>query len=64
MKQDILSEILDELEPEWKANGHEAADVRLSQLRNSLKKARVMNLTEFTRATLGCRRGSKADSSK
>jgi len=50
MKQEMLAEILDVLEPQWKDVGEQEQLSYLRDRQNQLRHTRLMNLTEFTRA--------------
>jgi deoxycytidylate deaminase len=49
-KIDIVREMLQNLEPKWTELGKEEQERRINEALTRLKPARVMNLTEFTRA--------------
>jgi deoxycytidylate deaminase len=51
MKDAILREILDVIDPRWKEGEATFRDQQVRDLRERLDSARIMNLTEFTRAT-------------
>jgi deoxycytidylate deaminase len=50
MKDDILDEILDALEPAWKEASLDQRAPIIAEWRRRLKSSRIMNLTEFGRA--------------
>lgn len=50
MKEEILEEILDKLEPSWRQGTYDEKQQRFAERQKALKGTRVMSLTEFGRA--------------
>lgn len=50
MKIEMIEELLDALNPEWRNGGEGERDLRVTEMQEKLKHTRMMNLTEFGRA--------------